>query len=73
MDNKLAENLLRKLAEAVADLLPSLDADGIQPETKAALSKLLYAIGKFVEKSEAQESLKDGVRRLSATSLGEGK
>lgn len=67
MDDQLAEKPLRKFAEAVADLSPMLDTDGIQPETKAALSKLLSAICKFVEKSEAEESFKDGLRRLLAT------
>jgi hypothetical protein len=71
MGKEWAEKLLRQLAEAVADILPTLEAEMIQPETKAALSKLLYAIGKFVEKGDEQAVLADGMRRLNATALGE--
>ena len=69
MTTNLAEKLLRNLSEAVADILPSLDSGQIQPETKAALSKLLFAIGKFVETTEEQTHLEDGLRRLQATAL----
>jgi len=71
MQDNLAEKLLRKLSESVADILPSLDSQSIQPETKAALTKLLFAIGKFVETSEDQENLEDGLRRLQATGIEE--
>lgn len=69
METELAEKLLRNLSAAVADILPSLDSQNIQPETQAALSKLLFAIGKFVESTEEQSALVDGIRQLQATAL----
>lgn len=73
MGTDLAEKLLRNLSEAVADILPSLDAQQIRPETKAALSKLLFAIGKFVETTEDQTALEDGLRRLQNTALDQAR
>ncbi len=74
MNTPLAEKLVCHLSEAIADILPVLEPEQISPETKAALSKLLFAIGKFAEHpSEAHKNLEDAELRLYSTALDAAK
>ncbi len=73
MNSDLAEKLVRQLSEAIAAILPTLEPDQIQPETRAAISKLLFAIGKFVENAAEQEHLDNAIPRLQSTALDESK
>lgn len=70
MNTELAEKLVRQLADAVAELLPTLKGIEIQPETRAAISRLLFAISHFGGASQNDlEQLEDGRPHLSATAL----
>ncbi|NJM58902.1 MAG: hypothetical protein HC857_17920 [Synechococcales cyanobacterium RU_4_20] len=70
MNAPLAEKLVCQLSGAIADILPVLEPQHISPETKAAISKLLFAIGKFVEhRSDAQKDLEDTHLKLHSTAL----
>lgn len=72
MNTELAEKLVRQLADAVAELLPTLKGIAIQPETRAAISRLLFAISHFGATAEGFERLEDGTPHLRATSLKDG-
>lgn len=70
MNTSLAEKLVRQLSESIADILPMLEPETISPETKVAISKLLFAIGKFAEHPpEPKEKLDDAHLKLRPTSL----
>lgn len=69
MKTDLAEKLVRQLADAVAELLPVLNDIEIQPETRAAIARLLYAISHFGMTTEGPDSLEEGTLHLSATPL----
>ena len=70
MKTDLAEKVVRQLADSIADILPTLEPEHISPETRAAITRLIYAIGKFAEHPEEAETLEDGHPKLTATALG---
>lgn len=70
MNTDLAERVVRQLADSIADILPTLEPEQIAPETRAALTRLIYAIGKFAEHPPGSgQKLEDGHPRLTATAL----